>query len=172
MKYMEIKRALSGIAVGLGMVLTLVVGPVGAQQVYRCEQASGSVTFSDLPCRSDVGREGRMDATPHQGHRFVSAPAVVGALPARARSAGAERRTPEADPPLGRNERLALERRRAELLSGLKRRHVRPDRRRVMIAELRGVDRQLDIGPADVADMPFHNREIYEDNRVFGPGKP
>lgn len=166
MKHMKVQWGLQGTGLALSMAMALATGPADAQQVYRCEQASGGVIFSDRPCRSDVGREQRIDATPHQGHRAISTPAVP-ELRSQARPVSTAQRAPVSDRPLPRNERLTLERRRAELLSGLKRRHVKPDHRRAMIGELRGVDRQLGIGPADVADMPFHNREIYEDNQVF-----
>lgn len=142
---------------------------VQAQAVYRCELADGSITFSDLPCRSDVGRESLVDATPHQGHRSAArdgSSAYDASAPTdddRGSHPSGSRSTDR----LSRNERLALERERKELLSGLKRRHVDRDRRKAMIDELRRVDGQLGIGPEDVADMPFHNREVYEEYPVF-----
>lgn len=149
-----------------------------AQQVWRCESSDGSITFSDLPCRSDIGQQNQVDATPHQGHRPSPAPGrpawtakegTAGARPA----SGAGRMAAEA--PLSRRQRLALENERGQLLSGLKRRYIKgPDRRR-MIRDLKRIDRRLGIEPADVAGMPFHNREVYEEHRIYpgltkGPG--
>src|SRR5699024_1801309 len=78
--------------------------------------------------------------------------------------------------PLARRQRLALEHERDQLLSGLKRRYIADEDRRRMIRDLRRIDRKLGIGPADVADMPFHNREVYEEHRIHpgltkGPGQ-
>ena len=137
-----------------------------AQQVYRCETSDGSIIFSDLPCRSDIGKRETVDATPHQGHR----PAGSGgpAYTQREASDGeSDRRSESPDSgggdALSRRERLSLERSRNRMLSGLKRRHIEASRRSELIRELRRVDEELGIGPDDVADMPFHNREIYEE---------
>lgn len=148
------------------------------QQVHRCELADGSTVFSDLPCESDIGVEDTVDAMPHQGHR--APPGRPGRELGRpnADSPHAERPTARppaptldepSDPELSRRERLSLERERKQLLSGLKRRHVDAADRREMIRDLRKIDRKLGIGPADVADMPFHDREVYLERRVY-PG--
>jgi hypothetical protein len=137
-----------------------------AQQVYRCETSDGSIIFSDLPCRSDIGKRETVDATPHQGHRAAkrSGPAYT----RRTGSDGESDRRPASrdsggGDALSRRERLSLERSRKRLLSGLKRRHIEASRRSELIRELRRVDEELGIGPGEVADMPFHNREIYEE---------
>lgn len=137
-----------------------------AQQVYRCETSEGAIIFSDLPCRSDTGKRETVDATPHQGHR----PAGSGGLAYTQRTGSdgeSDRRPASRDfgggDGLSRRERLSLERSRKRLLSGLKRRHIEASRRSELIRELRRVDEELGIGPDDVADMPFHNREIYEE---------
>ncbi|RFF30021.1 DUF4124 domain-containing protein [Wenzhouxiangella sediminis] len=137
-----------------------------AQQVYRCESSNGSIIFSDLPCRSDIGERETVDATPHQGHRAADSDGP--AYTSRADSGGAAERRPASrdsggGDALSRRERLSLERSRKRLLSGLKRRHIEASRRRELIRELRRVDEELGIGPGEVADMPFHNREIYEE---------
>lgn len=143
-----------------------------AQQVWRCQSSDGTIIFSRLPCQSDTGQPDRVDATPHQGHRASPSPgrpawtAKEGSAGARAAS-GAARAAAEA--PLPRRQRLSLERERDQLLSGLKRRYVKGPDRREMIRELRRVDHKLGIEPADVADMPFHNREVYEEHRIY-PG--
>lgn len=152
-------------------------GAVFGQQVYRCELADGSTTYSDLPCESDIGREDTVDVTPHQGHRAAPEPSTREANRRVLESPGAGGGTPPqraaksepASSPLPRRQRLSLERERKQLLSGLKRRHVEAAERRAMIAELREIDRKLGIGPGDVADMPFHNREVYVDHAVY-PG--
>ncbi|WP_181918390.1 MULTISPECIES: DUF4124 domain-containing protein [unclassified Wenzhouxiangella] len=154
------------------LLTTCLAADVDAQQVYRCQLADGSTIFSDLPCRSDIGEADRVDATPHQGHRRSSqtgAPAYRmsagsddGSSPNRSGSGNAR-----GGRALSRNERLSLERKRKKLLSGLKRRHLEPERRKTMIGELREVDEKLGIDSGDVADMPFHNREVYEDHPIF-----
>lgn len=145
------------------------------QAVYRCESSDGSITFSDLPCRSDIGRRDIVDATPHQGHRPSSGPAepayTLEEEPEKAAaSRGARDRSAPAGEPggdaLSRNERLSLERQRKRLLSALKRRHLEPGEREKLVSELRKVDRALGIGPDDVPGMPFHNREVYEEHPV------
>lgn len=148
------------------------------QQVYRCESSDGSITFSDLPCRSDIGKRDTVDATPHQGHRPSPGPAepaytfeddrdrAQGSRKARKRPASESERDGES---LSRNERLSLERRRKRLLSALKRRHLEPGERRALVRDLREVDQALGIGPDDVPDMPFHNRDVYEAHPVH-PG--
>jgi hypothetical protein len=162
-------------AAGIVLAGLLVAAPAAtarAQEVYRCEGSDGSVTFSDLPCASAPGTQETVDATPHQGHRASSAGGEPAYTMPEAQG-GDERR--EASQPTGpaetlpRSERLSLERRRDELLSGLKRRHLDPRERRAMTDELREVDEKLGIGAEDVADMPFHNREVYEDNAIH-PG--
>lgn len=149
-----------------------------AQQVYRCENADGSVIFSDLPCRSDSGRADKVDATPHQGHRAAARPGTPAYTPADAAAGGGEstkdrtrsgRQDARPSRGLSRNERLSLERARKSTLSGLKRRHIGRERRRELIDELRRIDDRLGIEPEDVADMPFHDREVYEEHRVY-PG--
>lgn len=162
-------------------VLVLAVGVSVAafgQQVHRCELADGSTTYSDLPCESDIGVEDTVDATPHQGHRAAPEPPGDNVNRRNADSpaverGGTARQAPAIDEPSGptlsRRERLSLERERKQLLSGLKRRHVDAADRREMIRDLRKIDRKLGIGPADVADMPFHNRAVYIDHRVY-PG--
>lgn len=149
-----------------------------AQQVYRCKSSDGSTTFSDLPCRSDIGQHDRVDATPHQGHRSSPAPgrpawtakdAPAGSAAGSAGRGASGAASEAGKASLSRRERLSLERERGELLSGLKRRHVKPADRRAMIRDLRRIDRKLGILPADVADMPFHNREVYEEHRIY-PG--
>lgn len=172
----------------IGSMAVILLGSLSAesaaQQVYRCELSDGSITFSDLPCRSDIGRHDMVDATPHQGHRPAATtrpeparrtdPGTAdrdrgGTVGSSAGRAGRERT-------LSRNERLSLEHSRKRLLSGLKRRHVDAGDRRELIRELRLVDEKLGIGPADVLDMPFHDREVYEENPVYpgirrsGPG--
>lgn len=147
-----------------------------AQQVYRCQQADGSTIFSDLPCESDIGQRDTVDATPHQGHRRAgdttdSDEARNGKLRAvAAAEPGRHRAGPEQDddaPGLSRKRRLSLERERKALLSGLKRRHVPEVERREMLDALRRIDGELGIGPADVAGMPFHDRDVYEENAVY-----
>lgn len=152
--------------------LTLPVRDATSQQVYRCESSDGSITFSDLPCRSDIGKRETVDATPHQGHRPAPAPGErayrmdderdAGRMAPSHRRADVERQ----DERLPRRQRLTLERKRKRLLSGLKRRHVEPEVQRERIRALREVDRALGIGPADVPDMPFHDREVYEEHPV------
>lgn len=167
MNRMTIFRLAAALTVGLSAGLN-------AQQVYRCELADGSTIFSDLPCRSDIGREDVVDATHHQGHR-ASSRAQPPAAPSRSSAHSGDDRSGNRTGSRGgrekgsltRNERLSLERRRKELLSALKRRHLDPRRRRALIDKLRAVDRKLGIEPEDVPDMPFHNREVYEDNPVF-----
>ncbi|WP_376695565.1 DUF4124 domain-containing protein [Wenzhouxiangella sp. EGI_FJ10305] len=155
------------------LLATCLVADVDAQKVYRCQLADGSTTFSDLPCRSDIGEADRVDATPHQGHRAsTTSGAPVYRLSASADDGqGSQRSRPGRSrdgQTLSRNERLSLERKRKELLSGLKRRHLDPKQRKAMIGELREVDGRLGIEPDDIVDMPFHNREVYEDHPVFG----
>ncbi|HSH27920.1 MAG TPA: hypothetical protein VK972_09190 [Wenzhouxiangella sp.] len=165
---MKLRQSAAGVAAAL--ILCVPWQALPAQQVWRCESSDGSITFSDLPCRSDIGQQNQVDATPHQGHRaspgrpaWTAKKGAAGARPA----SGAGRMAAEA--PLSRRQRLALEHERAQLLSGLKRRYVKgPDRRR-MIRDLKRIDRRLGIEPADVADMPFHNREVYEEHRIH-PG--
>jgi len=140
---------------------------VPAQSVYRCRSSDGAVMFSDLPCRSDIGPPSRVDASPHQGHRLPSAPARSTSRETRTTAAEAAGRA--ASVRLSRRDRLALEHERRQLLSGLKRRHVKAADRREMIRSLRRVDDELGIGSAEVADMPFHNREVYEEHRIH-PG--
>jgi len=155
---------------------------IPAQQVYRCKLADGSITFSDLPCESDIGHQDRVDATPHQGHRSSSAPAQSvekrsGAPRDEKRrrpgnqdrrgGAGAEGRGESESDELTRRQRLRLERERKALLSGLKRRHIAEEEIRAMIRGLREIDRQLGLGPADVADMPFHDRDVYEEHGIY-----
>lgn len=153
-------------------ILVLLAGTwsgAAGQQVYRCKLADGSTVFSDLPCLSDTGQADTVDATPHQGHR----PAPEPGTPAY-RMSEVERGSGDSGRParsrgrtLSRDERLSLERKRQSLLSGLKRRHVTAGARKSMIRQLRAVDRRLGIDAGDVADMPYHNREVYEDHPVF-----
>lgn len=161
----------AGIALA-GLLIAVHSAPLPAQEVYRCERVDGSVIFSDLPCAAGAGAQETVDATPHQGHRSSSAsgepaytmPEAARALPQGARSEPAGR-----DHDLSRSERLSLERRRKELLSGLKRRHIDSGERSAMVDGLREVDEKLGIDAEDVTDMPFHNREVYENNAVY-PG--
>ncbi|WP_376692895.1 DUF4124 domain-containing protein [Wenzhouxiangella sp. EGI_FJ10409] len=174
---METRKA----AIALTLVFALAASVAGAQQVYRCEGRDGSVTFSDLPCGSDTGSEEKVDASPHQGHRAPEAGPAAAAVdpPERASTTAGGGRTSErtrnagrahsAAQELSRKERLSLERSRKSTLSALKRRHIDGERRRELIDELRRVDEKLGIGPGDVADMPFHDRSVYEDHRVY-PG--
>lgn len=154
-----------------------------AQQVYRCELGDGSITFSDLPCESDIGREDTVDATPHQGHRPPSDPGEPAYDMPRNPGGGARRpaiddnRRRAADAAGGgkqdeltRDQRLTLERERKDLLSELKRRHIAESERRAMIRDLREIDRKLGLGPDDVSDMPFHNRDVYEEHNIY-PGR-
>ncbi|MDZ7789081.1 MAG: DUF4124 domain-containing protein [Xanthomonadales bacterium] len=167
------------LTVALAVLFTLVPASSGAQQVYRCTGPDGSLTFSDLPCRSDSGRQERVDATPHQGHRTPARPGAPAYPPAEAstdagggRNADGSRngrREKRSSRGLSRNERLALENARKSTLSELKRRHIGRERRRELIDELRRIDSRLGVEPEDVADMPFHDREVYEDHRVY-PG--
>ena len=166
-------------AIALTAVFMLLPLSSGAQQVYRCNDSDGSVTFSDLPCLSDSGRQERVDATPHQGHRRPSRTGVPAYPPDEASAdAGGERNVDGSrdgrqekrfSRGLSRNERLSLENARKSTLSGLKRRHIGRERRRELIDELRRIDGRLGIEPGDVAGMPFHDREVYEDHRVY-PG--
>lgn len=150
-----------------GLSASLLGSGLVAQQVYRCQQADGSTTYSDLPCRTESGAADRVDATPHQGHREPGVSTTM--RPARVKRQTGPALRADVDDAIGlpRHERLTLENRRAVLLSGLKRRHVDARERRALIKELREVDETLGIEPGDVADMPYHNREIYEDYRVF-----
>lgn len=157
----------------------LVLGPSAAaqaQKVYRCQLGDGSITFSDLPCESDIGEEGMVDATPHQGHRpppDPGAPAYEMPEESREIGGGSRDRSGAVDgqesASLSRRERLSLERERKSLLSGLKRRHIGTKERRALIRELRSVDRKLGIEREDVFEMPFHDREVYEDHAIH-PG--
>lgn len=168
-------KMISALAIVLSLALS---GGVEAQQVYYCEQADGSVVFSDLPCESDIGREDQIDATPHQGHRPPPEQPAYQMPDTAQDSARTQKRTSRVHPattrqeapPLSRKERLVLERERKALLSELKRRHISPKRRRAMIADLRKADSKLGLGPEDVADMPPHDRDVYQDHAVY-PGE-
>lgn len=159
----------------VGLLTTLILAPgVEAQSVYRCEEPDGSIVFSDLPCRSDNRKQVVVDATPHQGHRPSPGGSAVEVVDGAGEDAsrrlerghsGLQEEREGAK--LSRRERLSLQGERKRLLSGLKRRHVDESERRALIRELRRVDSRLGIGPGEVNDMPFHNREIYEDYPVF-----
>ncbi|NBB93688.1 MAG: DUF4124 domain-containing protein [Gammaproteobacteria bacterium] len=167
---------------GLLFALACLLGPsfAGAQTVYRCTLSDGSIVFSDLPCRSDIGEVDRVDATPHQGHREPDdpgAPAYRAPQQAGDGDGGGQRGRHDAGRPgedrageaLPRRQRMTLERERKSLLSALKRRHVPESDRRAMIGDLRELDARLGLGPGDVPDMPLHDRDVYEAHNVY-PG--
>ncbi len=169
---MKLRQSAAGIVVAL--ILCVLWHALPAQQVWRCESSDGTITFSHLPCRSDAGAPERVDATPHQGHRPSPSPGQPAWTVQNEAASGRSEAAPDAAAergrkPLTRRQRLALEHERGQLLSGLKRRYIDDKDRRRMIRELRRIDRQLGIGPAEVADMPFHNREVYEEHRIH-PG--
>jgi hypothetical protein len=161
------KRACALVAAGACLLAPAVM--TAAQEVYRCQQADGSTTFSDRPCDPGVGGVERVDATPHQGHR--PAPAGPAYEPQTGRKGGAPAtdRAPETrwDEVMPRRERLSLERRRKSLLSELRRRHLGEEERRAMIEDLRAVDRRLGLGAEDVPDMPPHDRDVYDANAIY-----
>lgn len=163
------------------LLLVGVSAGLHGQQVYRCKLADGSTTFSDLPCKSDVGRQDTVDATPHQGHRASPHPgAPAYTMPDDKPDAGAQQGREDAAPTrqagdrhgasLSRRERMSLERERKSLLSELKRRHISAKERRAMISDLRKLDRKLGFGPEDVPDMPAHDRDVYDEHSVY-PGE-
>ncbi len=163
----------------LAGLFALLPASAESQQVYRCKGPDGSVTFSDLPCRSGPGRQERVDATPHQGHRSPARPGAPAQPPRDATADEGGKTVPDParrgrlderpSEELPRNERLSLERARKSTLSALKRRHIDRERRGELIDELRRIDGRLGIEAEDVVDMPFHDREVYEDHRVY-PG--
>lgn len=151
-------------------------GTAAAQQVYRCKQADGSIEFSDLPCESDIGQADVVDASHHQGDAPPPDPeASSSRLPPQFRddddaSGPRAPALPDAPSPggdLSRGERLSLEQERKRVLSDLKRRHISAERRRELIDDLRRADSELGIGPGRIDEMPYHDQDVYEDNRVY-----
>lgn len=157
------------ISISVVLLLAGAWSGVAAQKVYRCQLADGSTVFSDLPCLSEVGRADTVDATPHQGHRPAPEPGTRAyQMPDSERGGRRVKRSGrDSHRTLSRDERLSLERKRKNLLSGLKRRNVDSGKKKSMIRQLRSVDRRLGIDAGDVADMPYHNREVYEAYPVF-----
>jgi hypothetical protein len=157
------------------------IADVAAQPVYRCKQADGSIEFSDLPCESDIGESDVVDATHHQG---AAPPPSEASTPTRLppqmrddQQPGGSAADGTTQPPgrsafdseLSRSERQSLEVERNRLLSDLKRRHISAERRRELIRELRRTDHELGVQPGSVGDMPYHDRDVYDENRVY-PG--
>lgn len=65
----KLQRYLIGCA-AVGLLCSVIFpGPQPlAQQVYRCVDQSGAMTFSDRPCSDSPDEEELVDVTPHQGH--------------------------------------------------------------------------------------------------------
>lgn len=146
-------------------------GSALAQHVYKCTDADGAITFSQLPCESDIGDETTVDATPHQGHRAgppPGTPAYTMPAPAPEESnsnmytSGA--RTGNSQDPLDPGVRSSLENDRKSALSNLRKRHLSPAERSRYREQLQEADRQLGRTQADVASSPEYDRRVY--NRI------
>lgn len=141
-----------------------------AQQVYKCTDRGGAITYSQLPCESDIGDETVVDATPHQGHRAGPPPGTLAYTMPAPQESGSDTMNSRTHPSrnavnsqanLSAAARSALQNDRKSALSNLRKRHLSPAERSRYRRQLQDADRQLGRTQADVASSPEYDRRVY-----------
>lgn len=167
----------SGLCRILGTLILVIPQFLLAQEVHRCKDSDGSITFSDAPCESDTGDVDTIDATPHQGHQ-AALPSRVDPVARPERSASREGTAVIPDPQptqsqsLSKREESSLHRERKLALATLRKRHLSRSEEQSSLEKLQDLDARLGITESDIRSLPPYDRRVYEAYSVHSSSTP
>lgn len=159
------------------VVCVSMIGLVPAQNVYKCTDTDGSITYSQTPCESDTDSREVMDATPHQGHASPKYSSREESLYQKERSKEfANARSVENDADLEPYSHLSrakvqqYKQKRKLALRNLKSRTLLSTQKARYIKMLLEADRLLGFDVGDLEAMTQSDRRVYSKHGIH-PGQ-